>query len=176
MIRQLVFLVLLLSVSGCGRSPQAASAESSATPLTDAEVELAQAELKTFAYFVTNQPKGEHIERRQAWLRSQIVAAGYEFPKLPEDALQWPAGEVWVDPDSPNREQCRHIRDELVALAIGRGMAGSWPAIRPRMRKLQSLLIRAGYDFDENGRETTHTDEGELRSDYTALGENFGHP
>lgn len=171
MIRQLLFYALMLAIAGCGGASEATS-RSPATPLSEAEVELAQAELKTFSF--ANGTTSPHIELRQAWLRSQIVSSGYEFPNLPEDTLQWPAGDVWIDPEDPDREQCRNIRDELVALAGGRGMAGTWPAIQARVQQLQSLLSAGGYDFDDNGWEATYTDEGDARSDYTALGDQFG--
>jgi hypothetical protein len=71
--------------------------------------------------------------------------------------------------DNSTRDACLKLEAQLSALAIGRGIVGSADAVRDRMRRLQSLLKHAGYDFDERGFEQTWDPDGKPRAGYKPL-------
>lgn len=58
----------------------------------------------------------------------------------------------WSD-DNSTREACLMLEAQLTALAVGRGAAFSAEQVKGRMKRLQSLLNQAGYNFDESGNE-----------------------
>jgi hypothetical protein len=117
-------------------------------------VSLAEIELKTL-----------RLGARSSAERAKLVEARIAYLT---ELIRDPSKGSWSD-DNSTREACLMLEAQLSALAVGRGIAFSAEQVKSRMKRLQSLLIQAGYNFDESGNEQKWNENGNRRDGYTPL-------
>ena len=118
------------------------------------DVSLAEIELKTLKVGTVSD-KG----------RAKLVEARIDYLT---ESIRDPSKGRWSD-DNSTREACLMLEAQLTVLATGRGIAGSAEQVEGRMKRLQSLLNQAGYEFDESGVEQKWDESGNRRDGYTPL-------
>ena len=117
-------------------------------------VSLAEIELKTLRLGATSDAeRAKLVETRIAYLT---------------ELIRDPSKGSWSD-DNSTRQGCLMLEAQLTSLALGRGIAFSAEQVKSRMKRLQSLLIQAGYEFDESGVEQKWDESGNRRDGYTPL-------